>query len=189
MNAKVVLPALALGAALLGAALGAAVGVVAARSLPAPGPAGHAGGPEAAAAAIGRYEMHQSPLDTRDTFVLDTATGRIWQLVEDDDGAEYWEEMERTDDSKPALPKAQKLSAPGLKVRGGCVPSDAPARRAAGPTRTAGALSFAGRGTLASWRFARSAPWPPWPPCRRPRPCRAAQYAHCAGARLQPGLR
>lgn len=41
----------------------------------------------------GRYQIHQSTLNARDQFLLDTATGKVYQLV-DNNGTNVWSEMD-----------------------------------------------------------------------------------------------
>ncbi len=41
----------------------------------------------------GRYQIHQSTLNARDQFLLDTLTGKVYQLV-DDNGTSVWSEMD-----------------------------------------------------------------------------------------------
>lgn len=41
----------------------------------------------------GRFEVVQSSIMARDTFRLDRFTGRLWQLVENQDKDVLWEEM------------------------------------------------------------------------------------------------
>jgi hypothetical protein len=46
----------------------------------------------------GRYVVTYSPNVARDTFLVDTGTGRVWQLVEDKDHNESWQAMSRSDE-------------------------------------------------------------------------------------------
>ncbi len=48
----------------------------------------------------GRYQIVFSPLLARDAFLLDTATGQVWQLVKGAKGDELWEPMSRSDSRK-----------------------------------------------------------------------------------------
>ena len=41
----------------------------------------------------GRYQIHQSTLNARDQFLLETATGKVYQLV-DNNGTTIWYEMD-----------------------------------------------------------------------------------------------
>ena len=41
----------------------------------------------------GRYVMYQHPTFRADQYVLDTQTGKIWQLVKTSEGSNVWEEM------------------------------------------------------------------------------------------------
>lgn len=51
----------------------------------------------------GRYQIINSPHNVRDTFLLDTATGRVWQLIRYTDIVSEptaWSEMPRVDQDK-----------------------------------------------------------------------------------------
>lgn len=41
----------------------------------------------------GRYQIHQSTLNARDQFLLDTLTGKVYQLV-NNNGTTIWSEMD-----------------------------------------------------------------------------------------------
>lgn len=41
----------------------------------------------------GRYQIYQSTLNARDQFLLDTVTGKVYQLV-DNNGTTVWSEMD-----------------------------------------------------------------------------------------------
>ena len=41
----------------------------------------------------GRYQIYQSTLNARDQFLLDTITGKVYQLV-DNNGTSVWSEMD-----------------------------------------------------------------------------------------------
>ena len=41
----------------------------------------------------GRYVMYQHPTFRGDQYILDTQTGKVWQLVKTKDNAIVWEEM------------------------------------------------------------------------------------------------
>jgi hypothetical protein len=43
----------------------------------------------------GRYKIFYSPIARTDTFLLDTQTGKVWQLVKDKDDNLLWQPMER----------------------------------------------------------------------------------------------
>jgi hypothetical protein len=50
--------------------------------------------PAARAALInGRFQIFMSAIAARDTFLVDTWTGRVWQLVENKKGLLLWQEM------------------------------------------------------------------------------------------------
>ena len=44
----------------------------------------------------GRYQIVISTLAARDTYLLDTATGRVWQAVGSKSGESVWQEMRKT---------------------------------------------------------------------------------------------
>jgi hypothetical protein len=41
----------------------------------------------------GRYQILMSTILAKDTFLLDTVTGKVWQLVQDKRGVLLWQEM------------------------------------------------------------------------------------------------
>lgn len=41
----------------------------------------------------GRYVMYQHPTFRGDQFLLDTKTGKIWQMVKATDGSVVWDQM------------------------------------------------------------------------------------------------
>ncbi len=41
----------------------------------------------------GRYVLYQHPTVRADQFLLDTKTGKIWQMVKATDGSTIWEQM------------------------------------------------------------------------------------------------
>lgn len=41
----------------------------------------------------GRYVMYQNPTIRSDQYILDSQTGKIWQLVKTNEGLTVWEEM------------------------------------------------------------------------------------------------
>ena len=41
----------------------------------------------------GRYVMYQHPTVRADQYILDTKTGKTWQLVQAKDGSTVWEQM------------------------------------------------------------------------------------------------
>lgn len=60
--------------------------------------------PGAADEPLGRYRVTYSPHGPKETFLLDTQTGRTWQLYRDPDiNADYWREMTREDYAESIL--------------------------------------------------------------------------------------
>ena len=43
----------------------------------------------------GRYLIYTSPVMAKLTFLLDTQTGKVWQVVEDKNGNTVWQEMRK----------------------------------------------------------------------------------------------
>lgn len=48
---------------------------------------------------VGRYQiiMHQGEMPRMNTFLLDTATGKVWSMVSAPDGSTFWEPMDKVD--------------------------------------------------------------------------------------------
>ena len=75
-------------------------------------------------AQIGRYQIINSPLGARFTYLLDTVTGRVWQLAKYPDikgEPELWEPMNRFDSTKELVDYLNLL---GMKPKQ--VPAAAP---------------------------------------------------------------
>jgi hypothetical protein len=65
----------------------------------------------------GRYQIVTSPHNVRDTFLLDTGTGRVWRLVRYTDMENeptVWDEMPRNDQDKSFFQMVAKF---GLKFK------------------------------------------------------------------------
>jgi len=43
----------------------------------------------------GRFQIFMSTILAKDTFLVDTLTGKVWQLVEDKKGVLLWQEMQK----------------------------------------------------------------------------------------------
>ncbi len=43
----------------------------------------------------GRFQIYMSTILARDTFLVDTLTGKVWQLVQNKDGVLSWQEMSK----------------------------------------------------------------------------------------------
>ncbi len=41
----------------------------------------------------GRYVIYQNPQFRGDQFILDTKTGKVWQMVQAKDGSRIWDQM------------------------------------------------------------------------------------------------
>lgn len=43
----------------------------------------------------GRFQIYYSPIVRADTFLLDTQTGKVWQMVKDKDDNSLWQLMKK----------------------------------------------------------------------------------------------
>jgi len=43
----------------------------------------------------GRFQIFMSTILAKNTFLVDTVTGKVWQLVEDKKGVLLWQEMKK----------------------------------------------------------------------------------------------
>ena len=44
---------------------------------------------------VGQWQIYQSPLNARDQFLVDTATGDVYQLFTNEEGRAWWGLMEK----------------------------------------------------------------------------------------------